>query len=211
MIDGLYYVLRELDAHRERPVILLVTDGFDTGSIHERAEVNDLAERRPDLTVFTIGVKLPPLQSGAPPGYLSTRRFLQRLARRTNGEFFDDPTGARLKRVFDRVRELLENEATLTFLDPDPQAGARAAQTSDPAAVRRSSPIDRAATSARLRQVLQPQRPGRNGSRLSGGRDSRPTLVPQGRRESDHGLQPRRHDGPGNPLQLGLSATYQAE
>jgi hypothetical protein len=122
MIDGLYYVIRELDAHRERPVILLVTDGFDTGSIHERAEVNDLAERRPDLTVFTIGVKLPPLQSGAPPGYLSTRRFLQRLARRTNGEFFDDPTGARLKRVFDRVRELLENEATLTFLDPDPQA-----------------------------------------------------------------------------------------
>jgi hypothetical protein len=122
MVDGLYYTIRELDAHRERPVILIVTDGMDTISVHDRAEVTDLAERRPDLTVFTIGVKLPPLRMGMPPGLLSSRRFLQRLARRTNGKFFDDPTGSRLRREFDHIRELLENEATLTFVDPDPHA-----------------------------------------------------------------------------------------
>ncbi len=121
LLDGLYNVIRELDGHRERPVVILVTDGVDTTSAHERFEINDLVERRPDLTVFVIGVKLPPLLSGR-PGLLSTKRFLQRLTRRTNGRFFDDMTGSRLAREFDRIRELLDNEAVLTFVDPEPNA-----------------------------------------------------------------------------------------
>jgi Ca-activated chloride channel family protein len=120
--DGLYFIMRELEAHSERPVLLLITDGFDTTSMRSRDEVNSLATRRSDQTVFTIGVAVPELTANGPPGLVSTKRFLQRLAARTNGRYFDVHTGGRLDRAFARIHEMLENEALLTFLDPDPDA-----------------------------------------------------------------------------------------
>lgn len=120
--DGLYFVMRELEARPERSVILLITDGFDTASMHSRAEVHALAASRPDLTIFTIGVGVPPISAGGPPGLASTKRFLQRLASRTNGKYFDVATGSRLARAFARIGEMLDNEAVLTFVDPDPDA-----------------------------------------------------------------------------------------
>ena len=108
--DGLYFVLRELEAHRERPVVLLITDGFDTTSMFSRDDVNALAESRPDQTVFTIGVGMPPIVAGGPPGMASIRRFLQRLAWRTNGHHFNVPTGGRLDEAFARIRQMLDDE-----------------------------------------------------------------------------------------------------
>lgn len=71
--DGLHYVAQEMSAHRERPVIILLSDGHDTSSIHEREDVMDLLDRRPDLTVFTIGFHLPFMTTGGPPGFNSIR------------------------------------------------------------------------------------------------------------------------------------------
>jgi hypothetical protein len=119
LLDGLHYAIRELSLHRERPVLLLVTDGVDSASFHERDEVRDLLERRPDLTIFTIGVRIPEIRAGV-PGLGTTKRFLQRLARNTHGEFFDAPTAGRLAGAFRRIREMLESEVTLTVVDPDP-------------------------------------------------------------------------------------------
>lgn len=118
--DGLHYVAQEMSAHRERPVIVLLSDGQDTSSLHEREDVFDLLDRRPDLTVFTIGFQLPFIGSGGPPGRNSIRRYLHRLAYRTNGKFFDVPTGSRLDDVFLRIDEMLNNEAIVRAVDPDP-------------------------------------------------------------------------------------------
>jgi len=118
--DGLHYVAQEMSAHRERPVIVLLSDGFDTSSLHQREDVRDLLDRRPDLTVFTIGFNLPPLVSGGPPGVTSIRRYLHRLAHSTNGKFFDVPTGSRLDDVYRRISETLNTEAILRVVDPDP-------------------------------------------------------------------------------------------
>jgi len=120
--DGLYYTILELRAQRERPVILLLSDGIDTVSFYERHDVYDLVQRTPDLSVFTIGLALPYLQSRMAPGTLSTKRFLQRIASKTNGKYFDVPTAAGVEEVYLRIRDMLENEATLNVVDPDPDA-----------------------------------------------------------------------------------------
>ena len=59
MHDGIYSAMRELDQNVERPVVLLLTDGFDSGSIYERADINTMADFRRDLIVFTIGIEVP--------------------------------------------------------------------------------------------------------------------------------------------------------
>jgi len=135
MLDALYYSMLELRAQRERPVIVVLTDGVDTSSVFERQDVLDLVERTPEVSVFSIGLGLPYAQRIAargsawwmsPPGgsrgVNSTKRFLQRLATRTNGRFFEVDAGSKLERVFLRVREMLENEGTLSVVDPEPDA-----------------------------------------------------------------------------------------
>ncbi len=121
--DGLVYLIRELATHRERPVVVLVSDGFDVTSLSERDDVFAAVAETPGITVFTIGLALPPLMQGGPPGFLTIRRFLQRLAARTNGEFFDSPTRSRLPGIYRRIREMLDNEAILTVFDPNPEFG----------------------------------------------------------------------------------------
>ncbi|HXV76340.1 MAG TPA: VWA domain-containing protein, partial [Candidatus Polarisedimenticolaceae bacterium] len=118
--DGLYYVVRELSVQRERPVIILLSDGFDTSSVHERGDVLDVLDLRPDLTVFSIGFDLPPMGTTGPTGMLSIRKFLQQLAGRTDGRFFDAPTGGTLDDVYRRIHETLAGEAVLRVDDPEP-------------------------------------------------------------------------------------------
>jgi Mg-chelatase subunit ChlD len=122
MHDGLVYAIRELKGRRERPVVLLLSDGVDVGSLNERHDVVEIAASRPDLMIFTIGLQLPPLVSNAPAGYNSTRSLLQRLATRTHGKYFEAPTPSRLAPAYKRIRELLDNEAILDVIDPDPDA-----------------------------------------------------------------------------------------
>jgi hypothetical protein len=120
--DSLYYVIQELDGHHERLVILLLSDGIDTNSLYERHDVLRLIESRPGLSVFSIGLTLPYAARGRPAGINSVKKYLYQLANRTNGKFFDVPVGSRLDNVYLRIREMLENEATLTVVDPDTEA-----------------------------------------------------------------------------------------
>jgi Mg-chelatase subunit ChlD len=122
LVDGLYYVMLELEAQPQRPVVILLTDGVDSISFHDRENVNMLAEGRPDLIAFTLGIDIPFFSRGMPSGMASSKRFLQRLAARTNGRYFNQPTGYRLNKAFKTIRALLDSEAVLTFADPDPEA-----------------------------------------------------------------------------------------
>jgi hypothetical protein len=116
MIDGLYEVVGALQAFGERPVVLLLTDGQDSASFQEQDDLRERIDRRDDLTIFTIGFGVPAIRGGYP----GPKPFLQRTARRTNGLYFDVPTGGRLAGVYARIRELLDHEATLVVADPEP-------------------------------------------------------------------------------------------
>jgi len=122
LVDGLYYLMLELEAQPARPVVVLLTDGVDSISFHDRLDVNRLAEAHPDLIAFTMGIDVPFLSRNLPPGVASSKRFLQRLADRTDGRYFDQPTGFRLSGAFDEIRALLDAEAVLTLADPEPEA-----------------------------------------------------------------------------------------
>lgn len=134
LYDALVAALRELALYPERGVLLLLSDGLDTTSLYERADVFAWLEAEPDVTVFTVGLELPAITAAGPPGLLSTRKFLQRLASKTDGRFFDVPTASGLDRAYRRIRDLLDGEAVLGVVDPDPAA--------EPGAVRVSSSRD---------------------------------------------------------------------
>jgi Mg-chelatase subunit ChlD len=117
MLDGLVYTMRELDAHPERPVLVLLSDGRDTASFHRPEEVIEQATSRPDLTVFTVGIGLRMAQAGS-----DTRMFLKELAASTNGRFFDIDGVEGLEDVFGKIRDILGTEAILTVVDPQPES-----------------------------------------------------------------------------------------
>lgn len=123
--DALRQVAGELEGYAERPVVLLLTDGADTGSRNERADVLAALARRPDLTVFVVGFDVAPLVPHAPAGASSTKRFLQRLALRTHGRYFEAPTASRLGPIFRAIRDTLDREASLSVADPRPDESPR--------------------------------------------------------------------------------------
>ena len=71
LVDAIYYVMRDLEARRERPVVVLITDGVDSISFHDRADVNTLAEARPEMIAFTIGLAVPFFSRGQRPASVS--------------------------------------------------------------------------------------------------------------------------------------------
>jgi len=116
MLDALYYSMQELDAHRERPVLILLTDGADTSSMHGVEDIERQVLGRTDMTVFTIGLGLKTDQGVKP-----TRELMRDLAESTHGKYFEVTEGENLKKVFSEIRDILENEAILTVVDPDSQ------------------------------------------------------------------------------------------
>jgi Mg-chelatase subunit ChlD len=115
MIDALYQILRELEGYHERPVLILLSDGADTCSRCALEDVAYVLPRRPEKTIFTIGIGLQK-HGGEKP----TRQLLQDLATATDGEFFDVDEGSDLAGVFDSIRDVLANEATISVVDPHP-------------------------------------------------------------------------------------------
>ena len=113
LFDALVSTIRELDAHRERPVIILLSDGADNASFYDAKDVLDELSARPDIAVFTIGIGR---------RSIATRQLLTELARSTHGKYFEVERGAQLDSVFAEIREILGTEALLTVSDPLPDA-----------------------------------------------------------------------------------------
>jgi len=125
LYDGLYHTIGELGGRRQRSVILLVTDGQDTGSVHQPEEILDRVDAWPDVSVFTIGLGM---------GVTTARAaMMEDVAQRSHGKFFPVPGGAmgrRLETIFREIRELLDNEATLIVNDPAPHGPPRRVRAS---------------------------------------------------------------------------------
>jgi len=113
LFDALVNTIRELDAYRERPVIVLVSDGADNASFYDADDVISELRRRPDLVVFAIGIG---------DRSTSVREMLRRVATTTFGQYFDVDSGSELTAVFDEIQDILGTEAVLSVVDPDPTA-----------------------------------------------------------------------------------------
>lgn len=113
LFDALVNTIRELDAYRERPVIVLISDGSDNASFYDADDVIAELRKRPDLVVFTIGIG---------DRSTSVREMLRRVSTTTFGQYFDVDRGNELTAVFDEIRDILGTEAVLSVVDPDPTA-----------------------------------------------------------------------------------------
>lgn len=113
LFDALVNTIRELDAYRERPVIVLISDGSDNASFYDADDVIAELRRRPDLVIFAIGIG---------NRSSSVRDMLRRVTTTTFGQYFDVDTGNELAAVFDEIRDVLGTEAVLSVVDPDPTA-----------------------------------------------------------------------------------------
>jgi len=115
LVDALYQTLRELEGHHERPVLILLSDGADSCSRCNLEDIAGVLPRRPEKSVFTIGIGMRK-HGGEKP----TRQLLQDLATATDGQFFDVDEGSDLAAVFATIRDVLANEATISVVDPHP-------------------------------------------------------------------------------------------
>jgi Mg-chelatase subunit ChlD len=113
LFDALVHTIRELDSYRERPVIVVVSDGSDNASFYDVNDVIAELKRRPDLVVFAIGIG---------KRSADVRGMLRRVATTTFGQYFDVDSGGELAAVFDEIRDVLGTEVVLTVVDPDPTA-----------------------------------------------------------------------------------------
>ena len=78
-----------------RPIGLLLSDGVDTARLTTKGDVYARAAQRPDLAIFPLGVNLPDIASRG-PGPITPKKFLDNLARHTDGEFLNVPTAGGL-------------------------------------------------------------------------------------------------------------------
>ena len=113
LFDALVHTIRELDTYRERPVIVLISDGQDNASFYDITDVIEELQRRPDLTVFAIGLGKRSEQ---------VREMLKQVTEATFGAYFDVERAGEMSAVFDEIRGILETEAIVTVVDPDPSA-----------------------------------------------------------------------------------------
>ena len=86
-------------------VIVLLSDGSDNASYYDAEDVIGELERRHDLVVFTIA--LGKRSEGV-------EQMLKRMAKATQGKFFDVESGQELRGVFFDIRAILGTEAVLT-------------------------------------------------------------------------------------------------
>jgi len=113
LFDALVNTIRELDAYRARPVIVLLSDGSDNASFYDADDVIAELRRRPDLVVFAIGIG---------DRSTSVRDMLRRITTTTFGQYFEVETGQELSAVFDEIQDILGTEAVLSVVDPEPTA-----------------------------------------------------------------------------------------
>jgi VWFA-related protein len=113
--DSLYHLMRYLAPFPQQKVVVLLTDGEDSSSIRRHAlnQVLRVASTIPNLTIFPIGVDLPPgPRFGEPPVAFS----LAEVARGTGGSFYEVKDGSRLDRSFRGIRKRLEGKHFIAYI-----------------------------------------------------------------------------------------------
>lgn len=120
LLDAVHDAITLFDGEPARPVVVVLTDGLDSNSLYENREVLERVGRREDLVVFTIGLKLPPINAGRRS--VAAQKLLTQLSGRSHGRFFEIHRGRKIEQSFAEVLTLLDQEAVLSLVDDLPEA-----------------------------------------------------------------------------------------
>jgi Mg-chelatase subunit ChlD len=128
--DALHSMVLYLAPRPERKVIVALTDGCDSASLHVHPfrRVVELAESAENMTVFPIGIDLPARCDGFfvsfGPSNGGPVDLLERLGRRSGGQLYRIEQAAALPEIFEQIRARLEQEGHVTYRPLELAAGA---------------------------------------------------------------------------------------
>jgi VWFA-related protein len=112
--DASFAALAMRAAESTRTLILLFSDGLDTGSLLDEEQVMAVA-RRSDAIVYAIGIRQPSrLREGVPAGAIDDR-FLNRLSRETAGRLLYAERNRDIEQTFARVLEEFNSRYVLGY------------------------------------------------------------------------------------------------
>jgi len=110
--DSIYRLLDYLEGRERRASIVLLSDGADQGSDRGYPAVDQLALRANNVTVFPVGIALPPGPH---------EQFLKRIAEATGGKYYwirgrsSDLLAAPLRKKFGEIRERLRGQLYISY------------------------------------------------------------------------------------------------
>ena len=110
--DAIYVAARELESHRRRPILVLLSDGEDTASLFTRDDIDRLLAQRPALRIFAI--------NKATHENDTVESLLTELTEATGGHYYAVDSLDELGGVFQLIRDTLDAELVLTIRDLDP-------------------------------------------------------------------------------------------
>jgi len=125
--DSTRQLLRYLEPHLQRKIVILLTDGCDSDEHNDLSveDISDQAARDETLLLFTVGIDLPPT---CPDGE-SPVAPLKRLARATGGRFYMVKNADKLEGIFAEILARLDDEMYVSYMPPPFGEGARDAAT----------------------------------------------------------------------------------
>jgi Ca-activated chloride channel homolog len=109
--DAIYKATSMLKGVPGRKVVLALTDGDDTSS--SRTNLGKMIDYVQDsnVVVFTIGL-----------GADVQSAILERVARETGGQYYEEPSGSDLAQLYTDIAQSLQDEYSLTYRSPTPQS-----------------------------------------------------------------------------------------
>jgi VWFA-related protein len=109
--DAIYKATSMLKGVPGRKVVLALTDGEDTSS--SRTDLGKMIDYVQDsnVVVFTIGL-----------GSDVQSTMLERVARETGGQYYEEPSGSDLAQLYTDIARSLQDEYSLTYRSPTPQS-----------------------------------------------------------------------------------------
>ncbi len=108
---GAQYLIEQ--AHRERSVLLIITDGNDNASMTSVAEIRRLAEEH-EITVYAIGL----LNDEDPSRARRARHELDELTRSTGGAAYYPPSIESIEATALEIAREIRNRYTIAFYRP---------------------------------------------------------------------------------------------
>lgn len=107
--DALYQVLLYLSQRSERAALIVLTDGYDTGSLYAEDPLLRWVAEKPGqaLAIFPIGLSVPEMFGVTP--------FLQALARNSGGKIYFTNYSVKLLEIFQEIQDYLQGRVFIVY------------------------------------------------------------------------------------------------
>jgi VWFA-related protein len=131
LYDAIVFASGKIADQVGRKALIVLSDGYDTGSSASLAAAAETAQRA-DTLVYSIrfldrdifAFEVPASQGGSPVPR-EGRKALERIARETGGGYFDLTPAETLEKIYSRIEDELRNQYSLGFTPAASKSGYR--------------------------------------------------------------------------------------